>query len=276
VVAALALLSGLLWGASDFAGGLVARRLPAVAVVAWSQLAGLGLVTAVALGTAGFATPAGSWLGWAVVAGLSGALGLVAFYTALATGTMGVVAPIAALGAVVPVLAGLAAGERPSPLQWVGILMALGGSVLASGPELSAEATGRAVLLAALAGACFGVALLGIARGSATDPVVTLFGMRATSVAVFAALAVAVRATGGVAPGDAPALVAVGFADAGANLLFGYAAAQGLVSVVAVLGALYPVTTVLLARYVLGERMLAVQRAGVVVALLGVVALAAG
>jgi drug/metabolite transporter (DMT)-like permease len=265
----------MLWGCADFAGGLVARRLPAVAVVAWSQLAGLVLVAAVALVTGAYHAPSG-WIGWAVLAGLSGALGLVAFYTALATGTVGVVAPLAALGAVVPVLAGLLAGERPTPVQAVGMVVAIGGAVLASGPELSGAAGARAVLLALLAGGCFGLALLGIARGAASDTVMTLLGMRATSVSVFACAAVALRSVGGVRPADGWSLAGVGVADAGANLLFGYAAATGMVSVVAVLGALYPVPTVLLARYLLAERMQAVQRAGVAVALVGVVALAAG
>ncbi len=275
MAAVLALLSSLLWGTADFAGGLVARRLPAVAVVAWSQLAGLGLVTVVMLATGAWDAPTG-WLWWAVVAGVFGPLGLVAFYTALATGTMGVVSPIAALGAVVPVAAGLLAGERPSLLQSVGMVVALAGAVLASGPELGGGTRARAVVLAALAGVFFGLALLGIARGAEYDAVMTLFGMRVTSVVLFGCVAVALRTTGGVRPSDARALVPVGLADSGANILFGFAAASGLVSVVSVLGALYPVATVLLARYVLRERMIPVQRVGVAVALGGVVLLAAG
>lgn len=275
MAALLALLSSLLWGTADFGGGLVARRLNAVAVVAWSQLAGLVTVTLVVLATGAWTGPA-DWLVWSVLAGVFGPLGLVAFYTALATGTMGVVSPIAALGAVVPVLVGLLQGERPTALQAVGMVVALTGAVLASGPELSGGAKARAVLLAALAGLFFGLALVGIAEGADSDAVMTLFGMRVTSGLLAAAAGLALRTTGGVRWRDAPALVPIGIADAGANLLFGIAATMGLVSIVSVLGALYPVATVLLARYVLRERMLPVQGVGVGVALVGVVVLAAG
>ncbi len=276
VAAALALLSSILWGTADFGGGLVSRRLPAPAVVAWTQAAGLAVVTAVVVTTRAYVAPAG-WLGWAILAGVVGPLGLVLFYTALATGTMGVVSPIAALGGAVPVAAGLVAGERPTPLQWVGMVVALAGTVLASGPEMSGGARARAVVLAALAGFCFGLALLGIARGAQSSSLMTLFGMRVTSVSAAVVVGLVLRTTGGVRWRDALPLAAVGVADAAANVFFGLAAAVGeMVSVVAVLGSLYPVATVLLARFVLRERMLAVQRAGVAGALVGVVLLAAG
>ncbi len=139
----LALLSSGLWGSADFFGGLMSRRLPPIAVVAWSQTSGLVLGLVVATVTGAWGDPAG-WLPWAVLAGVSGALGLVAFYAALASGTMGVVSPIAALGAVVPVLAGVVAGEQPTGLQTAGIVVALLGAVLASGPELRAARGGAA------------------------------------------------------------------------------------------------------------------------------------
>jgi drug/metabolite transporter (DMT)-like permease len=276
VAAVLALLSSLMWGTADFGGGLVARRLPALAVVAWSQAAALVFVAGLVVTTRAHEAPSG-WVPWAVTAGVVGPLGLVLFYTALATGTVGVVSPIAALGGVVPVIGGLLGGERPSGLQWAGMAVALGGAVLASGPELGGGTRTRAVVLAALAGICFGVALYGIARGAQSSSVMTLFGMRVTSGALALSLGLALRTTGGVRWPDALPLAAVGVADAGANVLFGYAASRGeMRSVVAVLGALYPVATVLLARVVLRERMLAVQGVGVTVALAGVVLLAAG
>lgn len=276
MAALLALLSSLLWGTADFGGGLVTRRLPALAVVAWSQAAALVLVGAVALVTGAWRAD-GGWLPWAVMAGVVGPLGLVLFYTALATGTMGVVSPIAALGGIVPVVAGIAAGERPSGAQWAGMALALGGAVLASGPELSGGTRARAVLLAAASGLCFGLCLYGIARGAASSSVMTLVGMRVTSCTAALAAALVLRTTGGVGRRDLLPLAAVGAADGGANVLFGFAASLGeMVSVVAVLGTLYPVATVVLARFVLHERMLGVQRAGVGVALAGVVLLGAG
>ncbi len=277
----LALLSSGLWGSADFFGGLLSRRLPSIAVVAWSQAAGLVVGLLVALGTGAWSDPPG-WLPWAVLAGVSGACGLIAFYAALASGTMGVVSPIAALGAVVPVLAGVLQGEQPTALQSVGIAVALLGAVLASGPELRSRGEDRAasrtrtrsVLLAVLAAVAFGVALLAIGRGAESSAVLTLVGMRTTSVSAFVVAALVLRSVGGVGPRDLPALGAIGACDLAANLAFGFASTLGLLSITAVLGSLYPVATVLLARFVLHERLLAVQWAGVGAALAGVALIA--
>lgn len=274
MVAALALLSSLLWGAVDFLGGTVSRRLPAVAVVGSSQAVGLVTAVVVALAAGALSAPAG-YLPWAVLAGLSGVSGLVAFYAALAVGTMGVVSPIAALGVVVPVAVALLRGESPSLPQLLGAAVAIGGVVLASGPELSGRAGVRPLLLAAGSAVGFGVALLAIAEGSRTSTLMTLVGMRATSVTVLALAAVLARTLGGLRASDLPVVAVVGVGDLTANLAFGLAATSGLVSVVAVLGSLYPVVTVLLARLVHGERLEVVQRVGVSVALGGVVLIAA-
>ncbi|MEZ5092132.1 EamA family transporter [Nocardioides sp.] len=273
--AVLALLSSLLWGSADFVGGLLTRRLPAYSVVAASQAAGLVATTLVALATGAYRDDTG-WIPWAILAGASGSLGLVAFYAALATGTMGVVSPIAALGAAVPVVAGIAAGEQPSTLALVGMVVALAGAVAASGPELAGATGARPVVLAVVAGAMFGLAMLSIARGAEHSTLMTLWGMRATSVSGFLVAALAVRTTGGLVVRDLAPLGAVGLGDAGANLMFALASTQGLVSVTAVLGSLYPVVTVLLARLVLHERLLRVQQAGVAAALVGVALLSLG
>jgi drug/metabolite transporter (DMT)-like permease len=211
-----------------------------------------------------------------VVAGAVGAGSLVCFYVALASGTMGVVSPIASLGALVPLAAGVIAGEQPTPVQWAGMVLALAGAVAASGPELSGAVGRRSVVLAVIAGLGFGVALLGIARGAADNPMMTMVGMRATSVSAFVVAALLRRTVGGVGVRDLPLLVAVGLADGGANLLYGTAARGELLTVVAALGALYPVATVVLARFGLKERMRPVQVVGVLVAFVGVACLAAG
>lgn len=271
----LALLSAGLWGSADFGGGLVSRRLPPVAVVAWSQSVGLLAVGVAALATGAYTAPTG-WVLWSVLSGVVGTLALVAFYAALASGTMGVVSPIAALGAVVPVLIGLASGERPSALQVVGIVVALLGAAAASGPELGGAGRARPVVLAALAGVGFGLALTFIGRGAESSTLMTLVGMRATSVTGFVVLALVVRTVGGVRTRHLAPLAAIGIADAGANLTFGIASTMGLLSVTAVVASLYPVVTVLLARFVLSERLRPVQQAGVVAALGGVVLMSAG
>lgn len=275
MAALVALLSSALWGSADFFGGVMSKRLPAVAVVGTSQAFGFVAVTLAALATGGFALGLG-WVPWGVLAGVSGTIGLVSFYAALASGTMGVVSPIAALGAIVPVVAGIASGERPSAITTVGLVVALIGAVAASGPELRGGATARAVALAAVAGVGFGLALLLIARGSETSTVMTLWGMRLTSVTVFIAVALLLRTTGGVGRGDLGALAAIGVADAGANLLFGLASQMGFLSVTAVLGSLYPVVTVLLAWTLLHERLQRLQVVGVTAALVGVLLISAG
>lgn len=271
----LALSSSAMWGGSDFLGGLLSRTRPAHAVVAGSQTCGLLAVALVALATGAWHGST-AWMVWAVVAGVVGAVGLVCFYTALACGTMGVVSPIVALGVIVPVLLGILEGESPDTLVVLGFVLALVGVVTASGPELEGRAGARPVLLAAVAGACFGAALVFIERGAQTNALMTLTGMRVTSVSLFAVAALALRTTGGLRPRDVGSLAVVGVADVGANLLFAIATQRGLLSVTAVLGSLYPVVTVLLARFVLHERLRLVQQVGVVAALTGVVLVSAG
>lgn len=271
----LALLSSLLWGSADFLGGLLSRRRKAAAVVAGSQAVGLVGVLVAAAVTGAVTGPTG-WVPWSVAAGVAGTTGLVCFYAALSSGTMGVVSPIAALGAVVPVLLAVAGGERPGALQVAGIVVALLGAAAASGPELRGGAGVRPVLLAVVAAVAFGLALYLIGRGAETSTLMTLVGMRATSVTGFVVAALVLRTLGGLRPSDAGPLAVVGLADAGANLAFGVASTLGLLSVTAVLGSLYPVATVLLARGVLHERLGALQQAGVAAALGGVVLISVG
>lgn len=275
---ALALCASLLWGGADFLGGTAARRLPATGVVLVSQSAALAGLLVVAVSTSAFgASP--DYLGWAVAAALVGVVALTAFYAALAGGTMGVVAPIAALGVVVPVVVGLAQGDRPSPWQGAGVALAVVGVVLASGPELrTAETSGaaRPLLLAGLAAVGFGTVIVCVAHGARTSTTMTLLVMRATSVAVLAALAVGGAVAVRAGTRDLPMLVAVGAGDVLANAALAVASTRGLLSVVAVLSSLYPAVTVMLARAVHDERLVRVQTVGVTAALAGVVLIASG
>lgn len=271
----LSLSSSVLWGASDFGGGVLARRLPAYAVVGATQTCGLLALTAVILGRGVWVAP-GAWAPWAIAAGLSGAIGLVCFYMALASGTMGIVSPIAALGAIVPVAVGILRGERPTPLVLVGIAVALVGAALASGPELKGGASPRSVVLAVIAGALFGSAFTFMHRGGASDVLFTLWGMRISSVTMFAIVALALRTTGGLVRRDLLPIVLVGLGDVAANLAFTYASQLGYLSITAVLASLYPVVTVALAAGFLHERMARVQQVGVVAALAGVVLVSVG
>ena len=269
----LALASSACWGTSDFFAGLFSRRRPAVAVVGWTQALAFVVLCVVVLTQHDHVTW-GGWPLWSVAAGLSGLTGLLCFYTALSTGTMGVVAPIAALGVAVPVLLGVATGDEPSAWTWVGILVAVVGVTLASGPELGGDVSTRPVVLAGVAAVGFGLALFCLDRGARSSTLMTLWGMRCTSVVVFAVVALVARSVGGVVTRDVPPLLLIGCGDLAANSLFAVASSQGEVSVASVLGSLYPVVTILLARLVLAERLRPIQQVGAVLSLAGAAVIA--
>lgn len=272
----LALLSSACWGTSDFFAGLKARTIAPPAVVAITQAFALVALSVILLvrnqGLA--ASFSGNGERWAIAAGLAGAAGLICFYTALASGTMGVVAPISSLGALVPVLLGLITGEHPSTVVWVGMAVAVTGAVLSSGPELAGAVPPRPVILAATAAVFFGLALFSIDRGSRYALLETLWGMRMTSVSLFVLAGLVVRSAGGTRVRDLPALAVIGLGDVTANGLFAFASSRGMVSVASVLGSLYPVATLFWARLILGERLRRVQAVGVALTLAGVIAIA--
>ena len=276
MLALLALASSAAWGTSDFFAGLKARTIAPPAVVAVTQSAALVALTAILVIRNTGLSPAftGSASLWSIAAGVSGAAGLILFYTALASGTMGVVAPISSLGALVPVLLGMVTGEQPTAMAWVGMAVAVTGAALASGPELSGALPARPVILAALAAACFGTALFCIDRGARFAVLETLWTMRLTSVALFLVAGLLARSAGGTRLHDLPVLAVIGLGDVTANALFAVASSRGLVSVASVLGSLYPVATVFWARLLLGERLRRIQAIGVGLTLLGVVAIA--
>jgi drug/metabolite transporter (DMT)-like permease len=276
VALVLALGSSVVWGTADFAGGSLTKRLPVFAVTVVSQAAGfVALLVAVAVrGSLGWESFALGLLG-----GLGGGAGLAAFYRALSLGTMSVVSPIAACGAVVPFAIALATGERPSALALVGAGAALAGAVLASLEERrgSSPERARAVALAAVAAVSLALFVYFLGLGSREgDPLSTLTGARIASLALLVTLALALRAPLRVPRSSLLAVAGVGLADVTANALFAFAAGHGLLALVAVLGSLYPVVTVVLAHVLLGERLTRPQQAGVAVALAGVCAIAAG
>lgn len=272
-------MTALMWGVGDFMAGTMTRRLRAVVVVGVSQFFGWICISVWMLATSGWqgAFENTQWVVWAVVASLTGAAGLGLLYAALASGVMGIVSPIAALGVLVPLVVGVLSGEQPTQLQVVGVVAALIGIVLASGPELSGGAPLRPVLLAGSAALLLGTSLVGVAKGSQSNVTMLLVGMRTTTVIVMLLFALVVRTRGwGVAKTDLPVLFVVGFFDVAANLTFAYATTLGLLTIVSVLGSLYPVVTALLARFIHHERLRAVQYGGVVAAFAGIALIAGG
>ena len=288
VAIVLALLSSVLWGVADFAGGTASRRLPALVVVLASQAAGLAAAAVAATVAGAWGEPLG-YLPWAIGAGLVGASGLVVFYRALAVGTMGVVSPIAALGVIVPVAVGLATGHWPSAVVGAGLVLAVAGVVASSGPERAHGRSLRPVLLASVAAVCFGATLLFIDGGAGHSPLMTMVAMRVASVVPLGLLALRARsrrAAGDRSASGAPAadaahaprawavVILAGLFDVSANLAFAVASTKGALAVVAILGSLYPAVTVLLARIIHAERLTRLQQAGVAVALVGVALIA--
>jgi drug/metabolite transporter (DMT)-like permease len=277
LAALLALCASLSWGVGDFLGGVKARVLPSLTVLAASQPFGLAAL-GVAVAVRGTGIP-GDEVAWAAVAALFGTVGLFAFYRGMAAGAITVVTPIAAVAAGIPVIWGVAvSGDHISGLQAVGFAAALGGSVAAS-LELRAERTQIAagVGWAVLAMLCFGAYYVPMHAASTQDWLWPAFLFRCTSVTLVWAVVLARRARPTGLRGHWGALIAIGFLDTGGNALFAAASStHGLLSVVSVLASLYPVVTVLLARIVLGERVQRTQDAGVLVVLAGVVLITAG
>lgn len=274
----LALFSSGLWGSADFEGGRLSKRFPAIAVTGASQVMGLALGVVVVIVTGAWRTPAFGQNGYlisGVLAGATGYIGLICLYAGLATGRMGVVSPISSLCAIVPVTIALAGGEHLSYLQAVGIAVALAGAFCASGPEITGGVSLRPLLLAIGAASGFGTALTFMARGSVSSALMTMVMMRVTTTAISGTIALKFRTMGGFTRRDLGSLAYIGIADFSANLFVGIASTHGLVSVVMVLGSLFPIMTALLAFKILHERLHRVQYVGIVLAVAGVAIISA-
>lgn len=280
MAALLALISALCYGVSDFSGGLATRRAPATAIVLVSN--GLSLL----LGLLAVAVVPGSVFRtadilWGLAAGAVGLLGVVLLYRGLAIGPMSVVAPLTAvLSAAVPVVAGVLGGERPSPPAIAGVILAVPAIALIAGESRALEAprVSRGALLAALAaGLSFGGFFVLLAQTGSDGGAWPLVAQRAASVAILLAIIVlpAGRSTWPPPGGRTLGLAAIaGVTDFSANLAFLLATHRGLLALVAVLTSLYPASTVLLARWLLRERLAAQQVGGLVVAAVAVVLIA--
>lgn len=280
----LALVSAVAYGAADFLGGLATRRSTALGALVVSQAAGLAALLLVVP----FLPPAhmgAADMAWSVVAGLTGSVGVGLLYHGLAVGPMSVVAPVTAVCAVmVPVAAGLAFGERLSAESAIGIGLAmLSVALMGQGSHhgdgtrgVMALVRSRGFRIAVLSGVAIGGFLVALERTSTEAGMWPLVVSRSTSTLLFGAFALA---TGRPATVPRPALalaLGCGGLDMAANALYLAAVRLGQLSLVATLAALYPASTVVLARVVLGERLSRVQLAGVVCAIMAVVLIVRG
>jgi len=270
----LALLSAALWGSSDFEGGRISKRYPAISVLGATQLISLifGAFLVVAVGETQL-TPKIFFAGAA--AGLCGYLGLICLYAGLSTGKMGVVSPISSLSVLIPMTIALVGGETLSSLKAIGCALAIAGGFLTSGPEFSKGVTLKPLLLATGAAFGFGTALSFMAVGSKEAPILTMVCMRIATAVVTITIAIKKKGFGGLGKKNLPSLIFVGVADFGANAALGLAVHTGPVAICMVLGALYPVFTVALAYLILHERLHKAQYVGGVLAVAGVALISA-
>jgi drug/metabolite transporter (DMT)-like permease len=307
---ALALAASICWGSGDFLGGLLTRRATLWAVVVGSQAAGLaGAVLVVTL--VGRPWPGLDAVWPVVLGGMAGAVAIATFYKALAIGTMSIVAPVSALSVFIP----FAAGKRPASLQLLGAALAAGGVLLAvteraragdtigaaalpdapavephvaaggGGTDGQTEAGGGAtaggarrlsVALALVAAGGIGLMLLGFDAAAEHDALWAMLGGRISSVVFFSSFLLLLRPRIGLQRSALPGIIAVGLLDTAANGFFALATTHGFLSLVAVIGSLYPVFTVLLAFGLLHERLAPHQLAGVCAALAGVALITVG
>ena len=269
--ALLATLSSLLWGSADFLGGHLSKRFKAFAVTGASQAIGLLTALVMILFSHGWIAPNfHNYFLPGVAAGLLGFLGLISYYSGLATGQMGVVAPISSLSAVIPLVYAFSRGESPRTIQTIGMVIALIGGFCASGPQIVRGLPLKPLLFGLGAALGFGWALVFMARGSASDPLMTMATMRFSTVSICVVVAIVAKSHGGFTARELPILIGIGVMDFMANYFLGVATTKGLLSIAMVLGSLFPIVTSILAFSFLKERLHPVQYVGVFLAVLGV------
>jgi drug/metabolite transporter (DMT)-like permease len=267
----LAIASAALYGAADFLGGLASRRASTITVVVWSQASGLVMLLLV-LPLLPDASPSRSDFLWGAIAGIAGSIGVGLLYRALAIGTMAVVAPTTAVCAVViPVMAGVLAGERLAALTMAGMALAVIAIVLVSQERRTTQVARKGMGIAFLSGVAIGFFFLALARTSAAAGMWPLVASRALSLVLFGAIGLATGQSLRLVSPVSKVAVGSGVVDMAANALYLAATRYGALSVVVTLASLYPASTVLLARVLLHERLSALQVSGVACALAAIV-----
>lgn len=278
MTALLAFAGSVVFGSADFVGGAVSRRAPGLWVAAYGQTLAFFFALPLVL-LVGWDRLTAADTGWSLASGAAGAVGLGIFYPAMARGMISIVAPVTSVvGASIPVAYGFIRGERPGVVAVVGIALALTAVAIVStspgeGQEISLAPIGASVA----AGVCFGTAVVLFSRASDAGGLWPVAISRSTSGLGLILLALVL--SGREAPRSRfviRACVAIGLLEAAGNALLVRALQLGPVAIASVLVSLYPVTAVLLATVVLGERLSPVRRSGVALALVAVVLISTG
>ncbi len=274
----LALGASLSWGSSDFLGGLKSRSLPLLTVLLASQAVSL-LMLAGIVAVAGQAPPGPGYLLAAAVAGMGETVGVAALYRGLGTGRMSIVAPVSSAAPAVPVLAGVALGEAPAPIQSVGLVLIVAGVVgTAAHPRSTSPSpspAGASVLYGLLSAVGFGTFFVAMDSAGEGSLPWALLVARLTAVTALVAAALVTRSRVVAGLSDLPILAAIGILIVGADAMYAAATTVGSLAVVAVLSALHPLVTIGLARALLHERITRTQSAGIAVCIAGVLAITA-
>ncbi len=280
---ALALVAAVGYGAADFVGGAGARRASTMSIVFTGQLTGAAVMLAVGLTSPG--TPTVADATWALCAGLGSAAGSIFLLRGLSRGRMAVVAPTSAVGAaVLPVVAGLVAGERPVALVWVGLVLALPGiwlvsrvadDVDAAAPRSSAVSRG-AFVDGLLGGVGFGVLFVALGQIPESAGTLPLALNQLTGAVITVVVATVLRQAWQPTRGSLGWGTSSGLLGVCGTLAFVEASHLADLGVVAVLASLYPAVTVLMARTLLSERLGAGQQVGLAFCSTAVGLIAAG
>jgi drug/metabolite transporter (DMT)-like permease len=266
------------WGIGDFLGGLKSRVVPVLTVLALSCLSGLAL-TAVLVVLRGTPPPADPALFFAVAAGAVGALGLLCLFRGMAVGSMAMVAAVSATGVALPVLVGLYGGDDPSGLQMIGMAAAVVGAVMAvrdkgANPAGANVAAGAGLALGAAV--AFGSFFILIDLAGRSDPLWAALLVRLSEALCLLPAVLVTKPALRAARSHLPAILGVGIFDALGVYAFTLATTQGMLSVVSVVGSLYPAVTVSLAAIILREWPRRVQLAGISLAICGVALISGG
>ncbi len=272
----LSLLAALSYGLADFCGGLASKRASAWAVALLASVTGAVLMFATALVLGGDPTTSDAW--WGVAGGVGNGFGTAFLYRGLSSGRMGVVAPVSGVGAaVIPVIVGVALGERPSALVWVGILLALPAIwLVARDPAGLGAASPGGVVDGALAGLGFGFLFVALGQVSDEAGVFPLAVNQVVAAVVIVLVATALRQSWRPTPSAVPGGAVAGILGSLATVCFLLATQKGYLSIASVVTSLYPAVTVVLAATMLREHVHRAQAAGLLLCAVAVTLVAAG